>query len=366
MEPSPRSRGPATLGRAAPASAQELVERPGSTRRRRPNSSRLLDGVPTQQERHERARRRRSGRPSTCSISLPRRETRKRRINRSGDRVKERCRQKSDWKPHTCTRPTASLALGTCGGHVSYPATRLRNPRVAQPGGYEGFVPHAFCLAMEVMERAFALEREGRGCDPPRDRGARLSPPPRPSKCLRSARSPRARPATPTAAVWPSCARRSPTTTERRTAHRHRPGAVLVTSGTSPAMLLVFSLLVEPGDEVSSGRPTTPATRTSCASAAASPCSCPDRRRGYRLDPTPWRAALTPRTRAIVVSSPPTRPAPSSRAETLARAGRAGRAARQRRDLRRARLRRGAGDLGARVTPRRAPMCWTASRSATR
>ena len=34
------------------------------------------------------------------------------------------------------------------------------------------------------------------------------------------------------------------------------PERVMVTSGTSPAMLLVFSLLVEPGDEVVLGTPT--------------------------------------------------------------------------------------------------------------
>ena len=72
------------------------------------------------------------------------------------------------------------------------------------------------------------------------------------------------------------------------------PERVIVTNGTSPAMLLVFSLLLEPGDEIILGRPTIPATRASCVSAGGARC---------------W----FPRIRARGTGSIPPRSAPPSR-----------------------------------------------------
>jgi aspartate/methionine/tyrosine aminotransferase len=83
------------------------------------------------------------------------------------------------------------------------------------------------------------------------------------------------------------------------------PDQVIVTSGTSPAMLLVFSLLVEPGDEVILATPHYPCYPNFVRVAGGVPVLVPTRPEdGFRIDPDRVRAACSPRTRAIVVASP--------------------------------------------------------------
>jgi aspartate/methionine/tyrosine aminotransferase len=83
------------------------------------------------------------------------------------------------------------------------------------------------------------------------------------------------------------------------------PDRVIVTSGTSPAMLLVFSLLVDPGDEVLVGAPYYPCypnfVRLCGGTPVAVPCDPED---GFALRAERVKAAITARTRAIVVASP--------------------------------------------------------------
>lgn len=159
-------------------------------------------------------------------------------------------------------------------------------------------------LAMEVMERAFALEREGA-------RVVHLEvgepdfppPPPAVEACIRALRAGETRYTDSRGLL------------ELREAvagdHQRRFGAlvdperVLITSGTSAAMLLVFSLLVEPGDEVIVGTPHYPCYPNfvrACGGRAVFVETRPEE--GYRLDPDVVRRSLSPRTRAIVVSSP--------------------------------------------------------------
>jgi aspartate/methionine/tyrosine aminotransferase len=92
---------------------------------------------------------------------------------------------------------------------------------------------------------------------------------------------------------------------ERRTGMAVDPDRVLVTSGTSPAMLIVFSLLVEPGDEVILGAPYYPCypnfVRLCGGVPVAVPCDPAD---GFALRAERVKAAIGPRTRAIVVASP--------------------------------------------------------------
>jgi aspartate/methionine/tyrosine aminotransferase len=105
----------------------------------------------------------------------------------------------------------------------------------------------------------------------------------------------------------------------RRTGVRVDPGRVLVTSGTSPAMLMVFSLLVEPGDEVVLATPHYPCYPNFVRICGGVPVLIPTRaEEGYRLDPDAVRRALSPRTRAIVVSSPANPTGAIQSAETLA------------------------------------------------
>ena len=92
---------------------------------------------------------------------------------------------------------------------------------------------------------------------------------------------------------------------ERRSGIAVDPGRVIVTNGTSPAMLLVFSLLVDPGDEVILGTPHYACYPNFVRIAGGTPVLVPTRAEdGYRLDPEAVRAATTPRTRAVVVASP--------------------------------------------------------------
>jgi aspartate/methionine/tyrosine aminotransferase len=91
----------------------------------------------------------------------------------------------------------------------------------------------------------------------------------------------------------------------RRFGTRVDPGQVIVTSGTSAAMLLVFLLLVDPGDEVVIGTPHYPCYPNFVRACGGRPVFVPTRPEDdYQLDPDAVRAALTPRTRAIVVASP--------------------------------------------------------------
>ena len=93
--------------------------------------------------------------------------------------------------------------------------------------------------------------------------------------------------------------------------HRRRfgvdvePERIIVGNGTSPAMLLVFSLLVGEGDEVVLGAPHYPCYPNFIRMSGGVPVAIPmDPETGYAMDVEAVRAALTPRTRAIVVSSP--------------------------------------------------------------
>jgi aspartate/methionine/tyrosine aminotransferase len=91
----------------------------------------------------------------------------------------------------------------------------------------------------------------------------------------------------------------------RRTGARVDPEQVIVTSGTSPALLLVCALLLEAGDEV-----IVPAPHYACypnfvrfCGGVPAPVPC-DPAGGWRIDPDAVRRAITPRTRAVIVGSP--------------------------------------------------------------
>ena len=208
-------------------------------------------------------------------------------------------------------------------------------------------------LAMEVMERAFAIERAG-GKVLHLEIGEPDFPPPPAAveACAAALREGETRYTDSRGllelreAIAADLARRFAVSVD--------PERVIVTSGTSPAMLLVFSLLVDPGDEVVIGTPHYPCYPSFVRACGGVPVFVPtDPARGYPLDPDAVRAALTPRTRAIVVGSPANPTGAVQSAETLRAIAALGAAARLRRDLRRARLRRRARDLGARGQRRR-------------
>ncbi|TLM80363.1 MAG: pyridoxal phosphate-dependent aminotransferase [Actinobacteria bacterium] len=83
------------------------------------------------------------------------------------------------------------------------------------------------------------------------------------------------------------------------------PSQVVVTQGTSPAMLLVFGALLDPGDEVVMPDPCYPAYPNYVSFLGGAPRLVRTRAEdGFRYDLDAVRAAVTPRTRAIMVNSP--------------------------------------------------------------
>jgi aspartate/methionine/tyrosine aminotransferase len=159
-------------------------------------------------------------------------------------------------------------------------------------------------LAMEVMERAFAMERDGADVIH-LEIGEPDLPPPAAAveACVRALREGQTRYTDSRgleelrAAIARDRMGRFPVEVA--------PEQVIVTSGTSPAMLLVFSLLVEPGDEVILGTPHYPCYPNFVRFCGGVPRLVrTDPARGYALDPDAVRRAVTPRTRAILVSSP--------------------------------------------------------------
>ncbi|HEX6417274.1 MAG TPA: pyridoxal phosphate-dependent aminotransferase [Acidimicrobiales bacterium] len=79
---------------------------------------------------------------------------------------------------------------------------------------------------------------------------------------------------------------------------------VLVTAGATEAVAAACLALCEPGDEVMVLEPTYDSYQASIAMAGASPVFVTLRPPGYRLDVDALRAAVTPRTRLLLVNSP--------------------------------------------------------------
>jgi aspartate/methionine/tyrosine aminotransferase len=172
-------------------------------------------------------------------------------------------------------------------------------------------------LAMEVAERAFQMQREGVEVIHLEIGEPDFAPPPAAvAACTAALRAGETRYtdsrglADLRAAIAGDHSRRSGVDID--------PERVIVTSGTSPAMLLVFSLLLEPGDEVILGTPHYPCYPNFIRFCGGVPVLVPtDAERGYQLAVEDVRAARTPRTRAIVVNSPANPTGAIQRGETL-------------------------------------------------
>ncbi len=172
-------------------------------------------------------------------------------------------------------------------------------------------------LAMEVMERAFAMQREGIPVIHLEIGEPDFPPPPAAvAACIRALESGETH-----YTDSRGLAELREAIAEDRTQRfgvAVDPARVLVTSGTSPAMLLVFSLLVESGDEVILGTPHYPCHPNFIRVCGGVPVLVPTQAADdYRLDPDAVRRAVTPRTRAIVVSSPANPTGAIQSAETL-------------------------------------------------
>jgi aspartate/methionine/tyrosine aminotransferase len=83
------------------------------------------------------------------------------------------------------------------------------------------------------------------------------------------------------------------------------PARILVTSGSSPAILLALQALCDAGDEVILSNPGYPCYRNFALACRAAPTEVRVRaENGFQLDVDEVRRAVTPRTRGIFVNSP--------------------------------------------------------------
>ena len=83
------------------------------------------------------------------------------------------------------------------------------------------------------------------------------------------------------------------------------PGQILVTSGTSPAMLLLFSVLVNPGDEVIISDPHYACYANFVHYVQGIPVTVPVfEAEGFVFTPDAIAAKITPKTKAILINSP--------------------------------------------------------------
>jgi aspartate/methionine/tyrosine aminotransferase len=159
-------------------------------------------------------------------------------------------------------------------------------------------------LAMEVAERALALQRAGRRVIRLEIGEPDFAPPPAVVEaCGRALASGETRYTDSRGLLELREAIASDHA--RRSGARVDPERILVTNGTSAAMLLVFAQLVGPGDEVVMGTPHYPCYPNFVRFCGGEPVlvpTCPED--DWRLDPDAVRRAVGPRTRAIVVASP--------------------------------------------------------------
>jgi aspartate/methionine/tyrosine aminotransferase len=159
-------------------------------------------------------------------------------------------------------------------------------------------------LAMEVMERAFAMERAGEHVLH-LEVGEPDFAPPRAAveACVAALQAGETRYTDSRGLA--ELREEIAADYQRRFGAAVEPERVLVASGTSAAMLLVFHLLVEPGDEVVLGTPHYPCYPNFIRACGGVPVLVPtDPALGYRLDPEAVRSSLSDRTRVILVSSP--------------------------------------------------------------
>ncbi len=84
-----------------------------------------------------------------------------------------------------------------------------------------------------------------------------------------------------------------------------QPDQVVVTSGTSPALFMLFSVLLEPGDEIILSDPHYPCYPNFANFIKANPiCVNVFEEDGFQYRPEEIEKRITPRTRAILINSP--------------------------------------------------------------
>ncbi|MEZ4280130.1 MAG: aminotransferase class I/II-fold pyridoxal phosphate-dependent enzyme [Myxococcota bacterium] len=159
-------------------------------------------------------------------------------------------------------------------------------------------------LAMEILERAAVLERAGIDIAHLEVGEPEFAPPPAAVAACQAALAADETGYTDSRGLWPLREAIAANLAARfgRSVAAER---VLVTQGTSSAMTLVFAALVSPGDEVVIPTPHYPCYPNFARVMGARPVFVPtEAKDGWHIDPDRVRAAITSRTRAIVVGSP--------------------------------------------------------------
>jgi aspartate/methionine/tyrosine aminotransferase len=83
------------------------------------------------------------------------------------------------------------------------------------------------------------------------------------------------------------------------------PGRILVTSGTSPALFMIFAALLEAGDEIIMSDPHYPCYPNFAYFLGAEPVFVPVREQNaFQVEPGDVKGLIGPRTRAIIINSP--------------------------------------------------------------
>ena len=165
----------------------------------------------------------------------------------------------------------------------------------------ESIVPF---LAMEVMERGMAMARSGINVVQLGVGEPAFPPPPQVVDAVASAVAAGDTHYTDSRGLY-TLREAIAADCERRRGVAVSPDQILVTSGSSPALLLVFNLLLDPGDEIivpTPHYPCYPNMIAVCGGRSVLVPTSPDD--GYQIDVDRVRAAITPRTKGILVASP--------------------------------------------------------------
>ncbi len=159
-------------------------------------------------------------------------------------------------------------------------------------------------LAMEVLERAAELERDGIDIAHLELGEPAFAPPAAATRACAEALFRDETQYTDSRGLWPL--RESiASDLEHRFGRSVSPDRILVTQGTSSAMTMVFACLIEPGDEVLIPTPHYPCYPNFVRFYGGTPVFVPsDARDGWHVDPDRVAAAVTPRTKAIIIGSP--------------------------------------------------------------
>lgn len=91
---------------------------------------------------------------------------------------------------------------------------------------------------------------------------------------------------------------------ERAHGLRYAPDEIIVTAGATEAIFIALSAILNPGDEVIIPTPAFSLYASVTALCRGVPVALPAERSGFQIDPAALEAAITPRTKALVLTSP--------------------------------------------------------------